>query len=51
VAALPGHRPDVSAAPDGEPSDNARVFGGSNDGDARSDAFIGPEEPAGSPKR
>jgi small-conductance mechanosensitive channel len=51
VAALPGHRPDVSAAPDGEPSDDARVFGGSDDGDARSDAFVGPEEPAGSPKR
>lgn len=51
VSTLPGHRPDVSAAPGVEPSDDARVFGGSDDGDARSDAFIGPQEPAGRPQR
>ncbi|MER7333212.1 MULTISPECIES: mechanosensitive ion channel family protein [unclassified Micromonospora] len=31
---------------DGEVPDDARVFGGSDDGDARSEAFVGPDEPA-----
>lgn len=31
---------------EGDPPDDARVFGGSDDGDARSEAFVGPEEPA-----
>ncbi|MFG2103740.1 mechanosensitive ion channel family protein [Micromonospora echinaurantiaca] len=30
---------------EGDPPDDARVFGGSDDGDARSEAFVGPEEP------
>ncbi|MEV4811936.1 mechanosensitive ion channel family protein [Micromonospora avicenniae] len=30
---------------DGEVPDDARLFGGSDDGDARSEAFIGPDEP------
>jgi hypothetical protein len=29
----------------GQVPDDARVFGGSDDGEARSDAFVGPEEP------
>ncbi|WP_406068182.1 mechanosensitive ion channel family protein [Micromonospora sp. NBC_01638] len=32
-------------ATDTEAADGARVFGGSDDGDARSEAFVGPEEP------
>ncbi|GGM45245.1 mechanosensitive ion channel protein MscS [Micromonospora sonchi] len=35
------HRPD-----DAEIPDDARLFGGSDDGEARSEAFVGPEEPA-----
>ncbi|MCG5448215.1 MULTISPECIES: mechanosensitive ion channel family protein [Micromonospora] len=35
----PGRRPSDTEAPD-----DARVFGGSDDGDARSEAFVGPEE-------
>ncbi|PZF90619.1 mechanosensitive ion channel family protein [Micromonospora deserti] len=31
---------------DGELPDDARLFGGSDDGDARSEAFVGPDEPA-----
>ncbi|MFG2009414.1 mechanosensitive ion channel family protein [Micromonospora sp. NPDC048868] len=31
---------------DPEVPDDARVFGGSDDGDARSEAFVGPDEPA-----
>lgn len=31
-------------ANDTEAPDDARVFGGSDDGDARSEAFVGPEE-------
>ncbi|MFY1599286.1 mechanosensitive ion channel family protein [Micromonospora sp. WMMD737] len=31
---------------DAEVPDDARVFGGSDDGDARSEAFVGPDEPA-----
>ncbi|HEY0696406.1 MAG TPA: hypothetical protein VGD43_01175, partial [Micromonospora sp.] len=27
--------------------DDARVFGGSDDGEARSSTFVGPDEPAG----
>ncbi|HEV7896933.1 MAG TPA: mechanosensitive ion channel domain-containing protein [Planosporangium sp.] len=34
------------AGADGDTPDDARVFGGSSDGDARSEAFVGPEEPA-----
>ncbi|MDO3704096.1 mechanosensitive ion channel [Micromonospora sp. C28SCA-DRY-2] len=30
---------------EGDLPDDARVFGGSDDGDARSEAFVGPEEP------
>jgi small-conductance mechanosensitive channel len=30
--------------PDGEPDDDARVFGGSRDGEARGHTFVGPEE-------
>ncbi|MGC9668142.1 mechanosensitive ion channel family protein [Planosporangium sp. 12N6] len=30
---------------DGHAPDDSRVFGGSDDGDARSDTFVGPEEP------
>ncbi|MGN9777299.1 mechanosensitive ion channel family protein [Micromonospora sp. H33] len=30
---------------EGEVPDDARVFGGSDDGDARSEAFVGPDEP------
>ncbi|MDG4758808.1 mechanosensitive ion channel family protein [Micromonospora sp. WMMD710] len=36
---LPARRPTDTEAPD-----DARVFGGSDDGDARSEAFVGPEE-------
>ncbi|MEH1099036.1 mechanosensitive ion channel family protein [Micromonospora sp. CPCC 205561] len=31
---------------EGEAPDDSRVFGGSDDGDARSEAFVGPDEPA-----
>jgi small-conductance mechanosensitive channel len=31
--------------PDGDVPDDARLFGGSDDGDARSEAFVGPDEP------
>ncbi|MFI7607235.1 mechanosensitive ion channel family protein [Micromonospora sp. NPDC049366] len=31
---------------DGDVPDDARLFGGSDDGDARSEAFVGPDEPA-----
>ncbi|MDG4788336.1 mechanosensitive ion channel [Micromonospora sp. WMMD1102] len=34
-----------------EPHDDARLFGGSDDGDARSSAFVGPDEPAEAPPR
>jgi small-conductance mechanosensitive channel len=37
----PVRRPQGSDMPD-----DARVFGGSDDGDARSEAFVGPEDPA-----
>ncbi|MGC4875630.1 mechanosensitive ion channel family protein [Micromonospora sp. DT43] len=37
----PTRRPTATEAPD-----DARVFGGSDDGDARSEAFVGPEETA-----
>lgn len=33
---------------DGAGSDDARIFGGSEDGTARSEAFVGPDEPADS---
>jgi small-conductance mechanosensitive channel len=50
VASVPGQR---SVVPDGrrESPDDARVFGGSDDGEARSSAFVGPEEPAVVPPR
>ena len=35
--------------PTEEVPDDARVFGGSDDGEARSEAFVGPEEPADAP--
>ena len=58
--ALPRWRADVTdgdvapalpapAAPPtdaGRPDDDARVFGGSHDGDSRSASFVGPDEPA-----
>ncbi len=37
----PSRRPAEAEVPD-----DARLFGGSDDGDARSEAFVGPEEPA-----
>jgi small-conductance mechanosensitive channel len=43
----PGRRPGVAGERDGELSDDARVFGGGVDGDARSDTFVGPEDPTG----
>ncbi len=57
---LPRMRADVANVPgprrvprDGrqDTPDDARVFGGSDDGDARSNAFVGPEEPAVVPPR
>lgn len=39
-------RQPVRRLADGEVPDDARVFGGSDDGDARSEAFVGPDEPA-----
>ncbi|MGK5520148.1 mechanosensitive ion channel family protein, partial [Micromonospora sp. URMC 107] len=39
-------RRPVRRRTDAEVPDDARVFGGSDDGDARSEAFIGPDEPA-----
>ncbi|MEV1145505.1 mechanosensitive ion channel domain-containing protein [Micromonospora sp. NPDC049799] len=39
-------RRPVRRPADGEVPDGARVFGGSDDGDARSEAFVGPDEPA-----
>ncbi|MFY1693530.1 mechanosensitive ion channel family protein [Plantactinospora sp. WMMB782] len=36
---------------DKEPHDDARLFGGTDDGDARSSAFVGPDEPAEAPQR
>jgi len=38
-------RPERRLA-EGEVPDDARLFGGSDDGDARSEAFVGPDEPA-----
>jgi small-conductance mechanosensitive channel len=38
------------ASTDGEAPDDARVFGGSSDGEARSNTFVGPEEPAEAPR-
>ncbi|MFG1884986.1 mechanosensitive ion channel family protein [Micromonospora sp. NPDC049102] len=37
-------RPQTRRLSDTEAPDDARVFGGSDDGDARSEAFVGPEE-------
>ncbi|AVT40409.1 mechanosensitive ion channel family protein [Plantactinospora sp. BB1] len=34
-----------------EPPDDARLFGGTDDGEARSSAFVGPDEPAEAPSR
>ncbi|MEH0973288.1 mechanosensitive ion channel domain-containing protein [Micromonospora sp. CPCC 205546] len=39
-------RRPVRRLTDAEMPDDARVFGGSDDGDARSEAFVGPDEPA-----
>ncbi|MFV2113022.1 mechanosensitive ion channel family protein [Micromonospora sp. LOL_025] len=39
-------RRPVNRRTDAELPDDARVFGGSDDGDARSEAFVGPDEPA-----
>ena len=36
---------------DQEPSEDARLFGGSADGDARNSAFVGPDEPAAASSR
>ncbi len=48
--ALPWHavqpRRPVRRLPDTDVPDDARVFGGSDDGDARSETFVGREEPA-----
>lgn len=41
----------VVAAPGVPSGDDARVFGGSDDGDARSATFVGPEEPTSAPRR
>ncbi|MEO3928087.1 mechanosensitive ion channel domain-containing protein [Micromonosporaceae bacterium B7E4] len=48
--------PVPGAAADGrptehEPPDDARLFGGTDDGEARSSAFVGPDEPAEAPPR
>ncbi|GIJ28039.1 mechanosensitive ion channel protein MscS [Micromonospora qiuiae] len=40
------HRPASRRPTDVELPDDARLFGGSDDGEARSEAFVGPEEPA-----
>ncbi len=40
------HRPTSRRPDDAEIPDDARLFGGSDDGEARSEAFVGPEEPA-----
>ena len=50
VASVPGHRP-VPPGDRHDTPDDARVFGGSDDGQARSSAFVGPEEPAAVPPR
>ncbi len=50
VASVPGPRPVPRDGRQDTP-DDARVFGGSDDGDARSNAFVGPEEPAVVPPR
>jgi small-conductance mechanosensitive channel len=47
AAGLPG----LAAEPESEASDDARVFGGSADGEARSGSFVGPEQPAASRPR
>ncbi|MFG2057427.1 mechanosensitive ion channel family protein [Micromonospora sp. NPDC048930] len=39
-------RRTIRRRPDTEIPDDARVFGGSDDGEARSEAFVGPDEPA-----
>ncbi|MBQ1073831.1 mechanosensitive ion channel [Micromonospora sp. C31] len=39
-------RRPVRRPTDADVPDDARVFGGSDDGDARSEAFVGPDEPA-----
>jgi hypothetical protein len=40
-------RRPAQAVPEQEIPDDARVFGGSHDGDARGTTFVGPEEPVG----
>ncbi|MEQ4301880.1 mechanosensitive ion channel domain-containing protein [Plantactinospora sp. B6F1] len=42
---VPG-RPAERRAAEHEPPDDARLFGGTGDGEARSSAFVGPDEPA-----
>lgn len=46
--ASPGRPPQAGRLADGAGSDDARIFGGSEDGAARSEAFVGPDEPADS---
>ncbi|MFC7545297.1 mechanosensitive ion channel family protein [Plantactinospora sp. GCM10030261] len=41
----PASRRPATAPVDGDMPDDARVFGGSDDGDARSNVFVGPDEP------
>lgn len=43
--------PGTETRPVDEPPDDARLFGGNDDGAARSNAFVGPDEPAEAPPR
>ncbi|TDC59636.1 mechanosensitive ion channel [Micromonospora sp. KC207] len=43
-------RPPMRRRTEPEAPDDARVFGGSDDGAARSEAFVGPDEPTGRPE-
>ncbi|GAA3762830.1 mechanosensitive ion channel [Plantactinospora mayteni] len=47
---VPGGTADNRPA-EHEPPDDARLFGGTDDGEARSSAFVGPDEPAEPPPR
>ncbi|MEO3746707.1 mechanosensitive ion channel family protein [Plantactinospora sp. B5E13] len=51
TSAPSGRQPAGRRTTEHEPPDDARLFGGDDDGEARSSAFLGPDEPAEAPPR
>jgi hypothetical protein len=47
----PTERPSAVRTAEHEPPDDARLFGGDDDGEARGSTFLGPDEPAEAPPR